>query len=74
MTIKWMMNTMVNKKRDCSETLVQLANTRFERSVVVEFLNIDKKVERVFNELKWLKWLTVSVFIVILLNIIKGLI
>lgn len=62
------------KRKDCPETLVQLANTKFERSVVLEFLNMDKKVERLFNELKWLKWLTISVLTVILLNIVKGLI
>lgn len=62
------------KRKDCPETLVQLANTKFERAVVVEFLSIESKIERAFNELKWLKWLTTTVLIVILLNIVRGLI
>jgi hypothetical protein len=65
---------MVKKKVDCPETLVQLANTKFERAVVVEFISMDKKLDKTFDRLKWLERLTTTVLIVILINIVVRLI
>jgi len=47
---------------DCPQKLVELAKTPFERAVVVEFINVHELCIKMKNELKWIKWIVISIF------------
>ena len=60
----------------CIMELVNLANTPFEKKAVIEMASMESRFKEelvsIKANLKWIKWLIVGVFAVIVLNIIKG--
>lgn len=65
------MNNNKKESIDCPEKLIQLANTPFERNVVSEFISIESDIKEQFAkikaDMKWIKWLTVSLFAAIII-------
>ena len=63
--------------KKCIHNLVNLAKSDFEKAAVIEFINMDAKVKedfaRIKTELKWVKWLIISLFsAIILIKLIGG--
>ena len=61
----------------CVGELIQLASTPFEKKAVIEFAAIERKLteelSRIKTELKYIKWLTITIFVTsILLKLIGG--
>jgi len=61
----------------CIGDLIPLASTPFEKQVVIEFVSIEKKLSeelsRIKTELKYLKWLIVTVLATVIISkIIMG--
>lgn len=46
------------------ETIFKMANTDWEKAVAIEFYFVKKKQDNTDNEIKWLKYLVKSVFVV----------
>jgi len=61
----------------CIGELIQLASTPFEKKAVIEFAAIERKsaeeLAKIKMELKYIKWLTITIFATtILLKLIGG--
>ena len=60
----------------CIGQLIKLAETPFEKQAVIEFATMEAKFKEelasIKANLKWIKYLIVGVFVVIVLNIING--
>jgi len=61
----------------CIGELIQLASTPFEKKAVIEFATIERKsaeeLSKIKIELKYIKWLTITIFATtILLKLIGG--
>ena len=58
----------------CILELVTLANSPFEKKAVVELASLEAKMKEelanIKTNIKWVKWLIIGVFAVIVLNII----
>jgi hypothetical protein len=70
------MNNMSEDKEqeDCPTQLVKLAESPFEKAVVVEFIEVESKVKEEFIklkvEMKNIRWLLTGVLAVIVVNIL----
>jgi len=49
-------------KGDCPEDLIKLAKSPFEKAVVIEFFNLHKTCIKIKSEIKWIKWIVISIF------------
>ena len=62
--------------KGCIMELVELANTPFEKKAVVELVSLETKFKEelasIKANLKWIRWIVIGVFAVIVLNIILG--
>lgn len=63
---------MTKEKEDCPNELIRLAVTPWEKACVIEFVEIETKLKETYaqlrNEIKWCKWLTVSLFAAIIVT------
>jgi len=62
----------IRQSGDCPDVIFQLAQTDFERAVAIEFFNVHKKLEDVKKDIKWLKWLIISLFGAIIISLIQS--
>ena len=70
---------MNNKdKEDCIGDLVKLANTAFEKQACIEISIIEGKLReelgKIRIELRWVKYISIAVFLGIVLDIIRNII
>jgi hypothetical protein len=61
----------------CVGELIQLASTPFEKKAVIEFATIERKLteelSKIKTELKYIKWLTITIFVTsVLLKLMGG--
>ena len=66
---------LVEKYKDCPKELFEMATTRFEKAVAVEFFALHKKIDEQTSTMKkdidWLKWLIVSIFGITILGVLS---
>ena len=71
--------TMVKKKKfedyikehgDCPEEIFDLAKTKWQKAVAVEFFVQNKKMEEMKNDIKWLKRLVTGMFSVTVIALV----
>lgn len=55
------------------ETIFKMAKTEWEKSVAIEFYLLKNEIKDNANEVKWLKWITKSIFAVTVLALIVNL-
>jgi len=60
-------------KEDCPQILIKMAHTKWQKQVAITFLELNKTITEVQNEVKHLKWLVLGVFGAIFFNIIIGM-
>jgi len=65
-------NNHIRQTGDCPDMIFRLAKTDFERAVAIEFFNVHKKLEDLKKDIKWLKWLIVSLFGAIVIALIQS--
>ena len=68
-----MVNTKNKNSKDCPEAIFKTARTKWQKEVALGFVNISDKVNRINNDVKWLKYIIVTVLLGISLNIVINL-
>jgi len=65
--------TKPSNSKDCPEAIFKTARTKWQKEVALGFVNISDKVNRINNDVKWLKYIIVTVLLGISLNIVINL-
>lgn len=60
----------VEQYGDCPEEIFNLAKTKWQKAVAVEFFVQNKKIEKIKNDIKWLKWLISGLFSITVIAIV----
>jgi len=65
--------TKSSNKKDCPNAIFKTARTNWQKEVALEFVDMSSKVSKINNDVKWLKYIIVTVLLGISLNIVINL-
>ena len=61
----------IEQNGDCPELLIKMARTKWQKAVAIEFVRQARDTQEVKSDLRWIKYLVVSIFGLAVLGVLS---